>query len=365
MINDIQSVKDRINSGILSLEKRSCVGGRDLYVIKRSVESFVVLKEIQNDIKNAYNLKLSSRFEVLNQVTKVLEDGSPKVVVVTDLKQFHESIPQDRILSRLKNEAILHPLSLDVISKVLDDYRIKSGSVTGLPRGVGFSMYLAELYLKDVDDKIKNLPGVVSYSRFVDDMFIVFSSPWGVKRDYLKEIKDVVEAPFGLEFNEQKTCLFDLTRYGHRQVMNYLGYQISFGNAQPINIRITARKLDKYKKRIDLTFESYLNFSKINEKKARKVFVKRIRFLTGNTRLLNDGNVLAGIYFSNSFLNDISDLTFLDQYLTAKIEALIHLPQLKDRLKKFSYIRGFQERRFSPFSTMDLNKIIEIWKNEV
>jgi len=146
--------------------------------------------------------------------------------------------------------------------------------------------------------------------------------------------------------------------------LDYLGYNITFGNG-PIKLRLTKNKLDKYQHRIDLIFDNYFNYSKVNEKKARKLLVKRVRFLTGNTRLLNNKrDVLVGIYFSNSLLTDISDLDVLDNYLNTKKNAMIKTPNLRQRLDKLTFREGFEQKRFSLFSTVELSKITKVWKNE-
>jgi AMMECR1 domain-containing protein len=87
-----------------------------------------------------------------------------------------------------------------------------------------------------------------------------------------------------------------------------------------------------------------------------------MRFLTGNTRLKNNkNNVLVGIYHSNSQLTETDDLISLDDYLRNKIGAL-PITQLRERLKKYSFESGFEERRFSPFKTYELQKIMKAWK---
>jgi len=131
-----------------------------------------------------------------------------------------------------------------------------------------------------------------------------------------------------------------------------------------VEVRLTDKKIDKYRMRIDLTLSAYLNFSRVNEKKARKLLVKRMRFLTGNTRLLNNKkNVLVGIYYSNSLLTNISDLENVDKYLEDQIRKLIRPPALRRRLEKFKFCDGFQRKRYSPFATAELSAIINVWKH--
>jgi len=112
-----------------------------------------------------------------------------------------------------------------------------------------------------------------------------------------------------------------------------------------------------------LAFDDYLNLSNIDEKNARKLIVQRIRFLCGNTKLLNNkNNILVGIYYSNSQLTEYDDLERLDDCLNTHINSKITSNHLKDRLKKYSYKKGYIEKRFSSFRTSELMNIMKIWK---
>ena len=84
--------------------------------------------------------------------------------------------------------------------------------------------------------------------------------------------------------------------------------------------------------------------------------------MTSNTRLYNNKkNVLVGIYFTNSLITDCSALIKIDKYLLSKINTLNN-PSLEIRLKKNSFHKGFIDREFKRFSTVDLSKIISVWK---
>ena len=144
--------------------------------------------------------------------------------------------------------------------------------------------------------------------------------------------------------------------------MDFLGYKITFG-LEEIKIELTEKKFEKYKERLKLAFNHYKNLSKVNEKKARKILVKRIRFLTGNTRLLNNKkNILTGIYYSNNQLTEYDYLGRLDSSFRARINTHIKLPKVQARLKKYSFVKGYKTKRFSPFNARELSEIMKIWK---
>ena len=342
--------------------KKDIPNEKPLYVVKDSPEHYFTMKQIQRNVAHLFGVKQANRFEIISQVKVLLCDTFPKYVLRTDLTDFYENIPHGRLLENINGNNLLTYFSRRVLRQILSKYKELSGSDKGVPRGVGVSAYLAELYMRDIDREIMSLSGIGYYARYVDDIIIIFTPTLDDQNsDYKDDIKKIVEDKFKLKLNETKTATLDLRHSISECKLEYLGYKIFFGDGK-IKTRLTDKKVNKYKSRIDLTFESYLNFSKVNEKEARRLFVKRMRFLTGNTRLKNNKrNVLVGIYHSNSQLTEKEDLVSLDDYLRNKINT-IQITQLRERLKKCSFKDGFEERRFSPFKTHELQKIMKAWK---
>jgi hypothetical protein len=93
--------------------------------------------------------------------------------------------------------------------------------------------------------------------------------------------------------------------------------------------------------------------SKYDSRSARRILIHRLNFLTGNTRLQNNkANVLIGIYYTNSLLSEpFDDLLELDIFLADEVEANITSSDLKRRLKLFSFLNGFKEKKYVNFSS--------------
>jgi hypothetical protein len=345
---------------------------KPVYTIENSPEAYFALKQVQYNLRKLYDIKQANKFDIISQVKCLLEDGFPKFVVRTDIKNFYESIPHEKLLEILNEDNYLTFSSKFIINKILHDYRGKFGNTRGIPRGICISAYLAELYMQDLDTKLKLLQNVSYYARYVDDIIIIFTpSTSNNKMDYLNEIKSKVGSK-GLDLNDEKTKIFDLIEPKKSfNGLNYLGYVMSY-NSKIIDIKLTGNKIKKYKNRMDLIFSSYLNYSKFNEKKARKLLIKRLRFLTGNTRLLNNKkNILIGIYFSNSLITNSSHFDCLDKYLAYKIDKLIVLDCVKRRLNNLitehhlTFKDGFEQKRFTPVVTRaEFSEIIKVWKYE-
>ena len=248
-----------------------------------------------------------------------------------------------------------------MIIRILSEYNELTGKDIGLPRGIGVSAYLAELYMRETDSAIQYYPGVSYYARYVDDIFVIFCPPpnsgtFRFRRFVIEEFQKS-----GLTRNREKTELIKFQN-GSSQSIEYLGYKFEIGGGK-VELKMTDKKVKRYKKRVDLSFAAYLKASTRSEKKARSLLVQRIKFLTGNTRLVNNKkNVVSGIFFSNSLLTDLHDLKHLDDYLLSKISSLNH-NRLESRLKKYSFTHGFDERKYYKFSAQDLSQIVKVWKH--
>jgi len=361
----LQAVSDQVatSSFKIELSKNDIPSEKSLYVVKDSPEHYFTIKQLQSNVWHLFGVKQANRLEIISQVKVLLCDKFPKYVLRTDINDFYESIPRGPLLKIINGNNLLTPFSRKILKQILFRYTKLSGSNKGVPRGVGVSAYLAELYMRDIDQKIMSLSGISYYARYVDDIIIIFVPTIdGQERDYLKDIKNVIEGKFCLKLNDTKTQCFDLRNVPTTHRLEYLGYEIYFGDGK-LKTKFTLKKLNRYKRRIDLTLESYLNLSKVNEKKARKLLVKRIRFLTGNTRLRNSkNNILVGIYHSNSQLTEKEDLVDLDDYLKSEINVKINTSHLKNRLRKYSFKAGFEGRRFSSFKPHELQEIVKAWK---
>ena len=362
---ELQKISEKVIATDFKIEltKNDIPNEKPLYLVKDSPEHYFTIKQVQANVARSFVVKQSNRFEIISQVKVLLNDDFPKYVLRTDVDNFYENILHERLLEKINENHILSPFSRKLLRQILCKYKELSGSDKGIPRGVGVSANLAELYMRDIDRAIMSLGGISYYARYVDDIIIIFTPTLNDRdREYLKDVKGIVEDKFKIKLNDSKTFTFDLRNGKQQCELEYLGYKMFFGDGK-IKTKLTEKKVIKYKSRVDSTFSSYANLSKINEKEARKTLVKRLRFLTGNTRLKNNkNNILVGIYHSNSQLTEKDDLTSLDDYLRNKINNEIKITPLQDRLRKYSFRDGFDSKRFSAFKTHELQKIMKAWK---
>lgn len=359
LMEELNAISDKVTNSKFSLDVSEIdIGGsKTAYTVGGSAPAYFAMKQVQYNIRKLYKSKQSNRHHIVSQVREVLSNEFPKYVIRTDISSFYESIPRCKLWEKINNDTLLTLASKKIIKQVLREYEALSGSDTGIPRGVGVSAYLAELYMRDFDREIRKSSEVIYYARYVDDIFIVYSpEPNSDHSNFLKDIKEKI-SKLHLSMNPAKTQSF----YVDGSVMHsvdYLGYRFKFGNDKA-RLSLTKEKVGKYKERIDLCFNKYDQEAKYDETRARRNLRKRVKFLTGNTRLLNNKkNAVVGVYFSNCLLNYTPCLKYLDLYLKKRISD----SGLSSFSGKYSFIQGFDTKKFHNFSEYDLKQIVEVWK---
>lgn len=346
----------------ISLSKKIGPKEKPVFCVDATPEIFFVSKQLQRNIQRIYDVKQANRHDLVCQLRDMLGSKFPFELVRTDISSFYESIDRKRLVEKLDRDQLLSPASKKYIKQILDSYATISGAPKGIPRGVGISAYLAELYLRPIDNSIQTIPGLVLYCRFVDDIVAVFARPpAGKDLGSFKAIIIEFLLNNGLAHNPSKTLEFKLAETSAKK-FEYLGYRFHIKTSS-VEIGLSAAKAAKYRARMRAAFGAYNKDKHLNPKRAYRCLVGRVKFLTGNTRLSNaKSRAATGIYFSNSIINDLSTLKLLDKRLKTYINELTK-PILKKRLNKLKFTIGFEQRRYHNFSTRELQAIVGAWKN--
>lgn len=364
----VDALMDEISQKVLKptfkidLSRKTGPKGKPVFCIDAEPETFFVIKQLQRNIHRIYGVKQANRHDLVCQLRDMLGSSFPFELVRTDISSFYESIDRKRLVEKLDQDQLLSPASKKYIKQVLDSYGAISGTATGIPRGVGISAYLAELYLRPVDKAIRAIPGLVLYCRFVDDIVVLFARPPAGKN--LGSFKDLIIAIFvenALTHNAAKTSEFKLPDTAPQE-FEYLGYRFScIGDKSRVSP--SAAKIEKYRVRMKASFDDYWHERPVNPKGAFRKLVGRIKFLTGNTRLANSkSRAVTGIYYNNSIVTDLSDFEQLDKELKALVSATKRTT-LQKQLKKLKFTTGFVQRRYNNFSTRELQMIVRAWKH--
>ena len=365
--NELTKFSKEINKDTFSFKLNSFIpapGEKPIYTTDKDAVSYFTMKQLQHNIYRTFKVKQSNRYQLVKQLKLLLQDNFPKVIIRTDIRSFYESVPQLELLKLIENNTLLSPKSKSLIKSLLYSYNELTGQLTidktkrkGIPRGTGVSPYLSELFMRSIDNEIKNLEYISFYGRYVDDIIIIFSPKSNNSFcNYLEEIKKIINKK-GLELSEDlvrptrsKTFELDLVNPSINKHINFLGYKFVINNSLLACVKLSDNKKDKYKSRVEKSLIDFLKEEKHNQIAANKLLIHRINYLTKNTRLHQPKRGMIGIYYSNSLLdNNSSCLDELDVSLHSIIDT--HLVKanhinLKNKLKTYSFKKGFEEKLF-------------------
>lgn len=396
-----ESFRLKIKKGIIKFDAQ-------LYTAENTPENYFVLKQLQRNIHKTFNVRQSERKNLVSQISLLLKDGFPKIILRTDISKFYESIPHRQLINKIEENSLLNFPSKKVIKDILNQYwkiLVEEGKKNinderiGIPRGIGISAFLSELYLKDLDSILKSLPNVTYYARYVDDIIIIFTpenrNETNTTTNYKSEVRKIIKK-FSLKMNDDKTQAIDLRKANSLRnqtktySITYLGYKflilykkeknnkgVDIILRKPLSVKMSDNKFDRYQSKIKTAFDQFIvdvtkyapGVSKSNNK-----LVQRIKILTSNFRLYRrKDNVLIGIYFSNEFLtDDLQDLKALDAFLKAEIarvsSSLSNIA--KKKLEELSFVDGFKNKHTLNFNFNDkikrgavnIDKIKNIWE---
>lgn len=140
----------------------------------KSHAAFLAMKQLQHNLRNTFKVVTANRRHILANIKTFLNSKIPVYIIRTDIDSFFESIPQDKLKNLVLQESLLSPKSRSFVKGILNEYeRIKSEDASlaslpkgcGVPRGVGISSYLSEIYLRGLDRELSSRREVLYYAR--------------------------------------------------------------------------------------------------------------------------------------------------------------------------------------------------------
>ncbi|GAA1936811.1 RNA-directed DNA polymerase [Brevibacterium antiquum] len=341
------------------------------YRIESAPDVVYPAKQAADVVKRAARLEAISRNSAVRALQAALQKNYSHAIYKIDVANFFESIDHYVLTERLNTLPDLDSVTTQIIRRLLKEFEAIRGTDTGLPRGVGLSSHLAEFYLNRFDSKLKTHPGVLFYARYVDDIIMVLENS-----NDLAKVKDAATtelASLKLELNEHKT--FDVVtdeqgNYKSITEFDYLGYRFS-RQAGSLSTRLTARRKDRRATRLEKALQAWLDTApnaSFPNTGHNGLLLDRVRYLAGNTRLINSkSNVAIGLYFSNSALDPEADeLIELDATLEAfrKHHASKIPKKMSTRLAQISFVEMFANQTFLRFRQKRIEQIVSIWKEK-
>ncbi|WP_099081777.1 antiviral reverse transcriptase Drt3a [Pseudomonas syringae] len=362
------------------------IAGKQGYAFT-NLQSELISRLVAKNIKINYKIKQANRQTVIGNAISLLKEGGAYHIYRFDIKSFYENIDRKLIFNKLMVDAKCSWQTLTLLSELFDVLSFLG--IDGLPRGLGISSALSELALHSFDSKIKHMPEVFYYGRFVDDILIITSGHTS-RKNFEDELNAVLFD--GLEFHEGNKRTYiavpkskdDATS----EVFNsfeFLGYEFKvFNRNNSINqskykqrkvlIDISSSKVDKVKARLISSFCSYISGAQgYTEYQLLKY---RIKALAGNYHItdpISGINIKTGIYYNYIHKNNNHQcaLKALDSFLHGMLFSTSHplsfritrcltLSQRRE-LAGYSFSSGFKKARFHSFTYQILKSVKECW----
>lgn len=303
--------------------------GKQVFQIKDDSThiAFFAIKQLQYNIQKIFKVQQANRHAILSNIKLLLNTRLPIYIIRTDISNFYESIPQNRLIKCITDNTLLSPRSISYIKGIINEFNTETNqNITtgvGIPRGVAISPLLSEIYMRDIDFQLKNRQEVIFYARYVDDIFIILSSLNKLTLDkYYNQIQELFKK-YGLTLhNTSGKCeLIDLFRNNQNisKTLTYLGYTLTIcktGKDTITTFSMSNKKIEKIKKRIDNAFLVFEEDSKYNLKQARHFLLDSLKYITGNYRLKGaKSGVKIGLFYNNDLLDTTDELDKLTEYL--------------------------------------------------
>lgn len=375
--SELQRLSDEIGEGNIQFEfKKIPLAEEKAEAWQINTDScpkvYFVLSQINKNLQTVYGVKQVNRNKIIPQLREALHNRMDKIVIRIDIESFYGNINREKLLEQLYQDNLLSKKTRSFLRRIFSKYERKSNNSKGLPLGLGLSAYLAELYMQNFDRIFKQHPECSYYARYVDDMIFVFhpNPKTPIRRNLEKKsceyfclIQEELRK-LELDLNIDKTEWLPMLEEGKNKTFEYLGYSIELQEKE-ISLDISRAKQNRYKRKIEAAFKSYEKMYRRRPKKAFRLLKDRIRYLTSNTRLINNKkHVLVGIYFSNRFLTKKANLVAFDNMLRHKIAKYIQSDALKKELEFYSFVKGFEEKRFMKLPQVSkLKEIKKVWLN--
>lgn len=315
-------------------------GGKQYFSIDNGDwAQFYAMKLLQRNLVQLFNVDMVNRHSVMTNLKLLLNTSRPLFIIRTDISGFFESIPQERLLRLIDRNSLLGTKSKGMIKKVLLEFEhtkdvARIGVNHGVPRGIGISSPLSEIFMDRIDKRIKGRREVVFYARYVDDIFIILSSLDGAKtiQDYYSGLVNLF-AEYGLTLQPEGSAKCKLIDRFSKETggtayedLTYLGYHL-YMEGKSLGLKTTFGLSDnrkqKIKDRIDHCFARFANLVKVNPAQARRDLLDGLNIVSGNIRLSKaKSGVKVGFFYNNDLLDRDNDFIEIQNYLNAQTPAL-------------------------------------------
>ncbi len=402
LFEELQGLSKQVNSYAFrfKLEKVKIGDNMGFKIDSKDHAQLFAMKQLQANLQKTFKVKQANRHLIMTNIKLLLKTKRPFYIIRTDVSSFFESIPQDQLRHAIMDNTLLSYKSKVFVNAILKEYEIEKTKLKGderdgmkegcgVPRGIGISSLLSEIYMRDLDNSIKKRPEVIFYVRYVDDIFMLLADlPQG--QDIVTYYGGLVEKfkEKGLDLKaltDEKCSLFNCFEHKDKAFnVSYLGYKLtiitkvskSVLKSADVTYSMSDNKKERITTRIDNAFKHFDNTNKYDIHQARKDLVDSLKLITGNVRLhKSKSGIKTGLYYNSDLLDDKQDLEDLNTYLYSKTVTLhptlfhaedekeAYLTLLYNRIKKFDFVTAWETRKMYDLKDKRMKEIMR-WLND-
>ena len=365
------------------------------------------MKQLQTNLQKTFKVKQANRHLIMTNIKLLLKTKRPFYIIRTDVSSFFETIPQEHLKHIVMDNTLLAYKSKVFVNAILNEYEAEKVKLAddergemkegcGVPRGIGISSLLSEIYMRDLDSSIKKRHEVIFYVRYVDDIFMLLADlPQGKDiKSYYGDLENDFKKK-GLDLKslaDDKCSIIDCTKRNDTAFsVTYLGYRLNiFGKmSEPkdkkdkpkwkytdVIFSMSANKKKRITKRIDNAFKHFNATNKYDIHQARKDLVDSLKLIIGNVRLhKSKSGIKTGLYFNSDLLDNKHDLEELNTYLHSRTvniypnlfhteeEMKTYLTSLNSRIRKFDFVTAWDTRKMYDLKDSRMKEIMR-WLND-
>lgn len=230
LFNEMQGLSAKVNSKDFQFKLEKVQIGRKIgfKIDSKDHAQLFAMKQLQSNLEKTFKVKQANRHLIMTNLKLLLKTKRPFNIIRTDVSSFFESIPQDKLKRIVLDNNLLSYKSKVFVNAILNEYETEKRKLTvdeskgmkdncGIPRGIGISSLLSEIYMRDIDNRIKKRSEVFFYVRYVDDIFMLIAElPKGqdIITYYNNLINEFKDKELDLQPKESKKCsLFSCSEF--------------------------------------------------------------------------------------------------------------------------------------------------------